>query len=137
MVPFLSSRHFYPTAVWKGYHPYLPLPPATPSPPPPIAQSRPGVSRPGVSRIRNWLLWFSCALEEFWAVVAQLADWHTNSSPPWDSYRALISCRIIAIDKRPGVHPVGIGETLMRDFDKLVFRAAGDQAKVSYIGSGY
>ena len=87
--------------------------------------------------IRNWLLWFSCALEEFWAVVAQLADWHTNYSPPWDSYRALISCRIIAIDKRPGVHPVGIGETLMRDFDKLVFRAAGDQAKVSYIGSGY
>ena len=87
--------------------------------------------------LRNWILWFICASEELWAVVAELADWHTNYPPPWASYRALISCRLIALDKRPGVHPVGIGETLMRDFDKLVFKAAGDQAKVSYIGSGY
>ena len=35
------------------------------------------------------------------------------------------------IDKRPGVRPVGIGETLHRAQAKLVMRAAGDQAKTA------
>ena len=29
----------------------------------------------------------------------------------------------------PGVRPVGIGETLRRALDKIVMKAAGDQAK--------
>ena len=32
--------------------------------------------------IRNWLLCFGCASEEFRVVVASLADWMANSSPP-------------------------------------------------------
>ena len=42
-----------------------------------------------------------------------------------------MACRLVAIDKRPEVHPVGIGETLRRALDKLMMRAAGDQAKTT------
>ena len=54
-----------------------------------------------------------------------------NSSPPWASYCALMACRLVALDKRPVVRPVGIGETLRRDLAKLVIRAAGGQAKTA------
>ena len=62
----------------------------------------------------NWLLCFGCMSEEFRVVVASLADWMANSSPPWAVYRARMACRLVALDKRPGVRPVGIGETLRR-----------------------
>ena len=32
--------------------------------------------------LRNWLLRFGCASEEFRVVVASLADWMANSPPP-------------------------------------------------------
>ena len=54
-----------------------------------------------------------------------------NSSPPWAAYHALIACCLVALDKIPGVRPVGIGETLRRSLAKLVMRAAGDQAKTA------
>ena len=38
---------------------------------------------------------------------------------------------LVALDKRPGVRPVGIGETLLRALAKLVMRSAGDQAKAA------
>ena len=41
-----------------------------------------------------------------------------------------MACRLVALDKRPGVCPVGIGKTLCRALSKLVMRAAGDQAKM-------
>ena len=59
--------------------------------------------------LRNWLLCFGCASEEFIVVVTSLADWMDNSSPPWAAYRALMACRLVALDKSPGVRPVGIG----------------------------
>ena len=62
-------------------------------------------------------------------IIASLADWMTNSSSPWAAYRALMACRLVALDKRPGVRPVGIGDTLRWALAKLVMRAAGEQAK--------
>ena len=56
-----------------------------------------------------------------------------NSSPPWAAYCALMACCIVALDKRAGVRPVGIGETLRRAFTKLVMRAAGEQAKTACV----
>ena len=41
-----------------------------------------------------------------------------------------MDCRLVALDKRPGVRHVGIGETLRRALDKLVMRAAGEQANM-------
>ena len=63
----------------------------------------------GAMELRNWLLCFGCASEELRVVVASLADWMSNSSPPWTAHRALMACRLVALDKRPGVRPVGIG----------------------------
>ena len=40
-----------------------------------------------------------------------------------------MACRLVALDKRPGVRPVGIGETLHQVLAKLVMRAAGEQVK--------
>ena len=81
--------------------------------------------------LHNWLLCFGCESKELRVVVARLAYWMSNSSPPWAAYRALMACRLVALDKRPGVRPVGIGETLRRALAKLVMRAAGDQAKTA------
>ena len=88
-----------------------------------------GVLEAEAMQLKNWLLRFRCASEELRVVVASLDDWMTNSSPPWAAYRALMSCCLFALDKRPGVRPVGIGETLCRALAKLVMRAAGEQAK--------
>ena len=69
--------------------------------------------------------------EEFRVVVARLADWMANPSPPWDANCALMAYHLVVLDKRPGVRPVGIGETLSRALAKFVMRAAGDQAKTA------
>ena len=69
--------------------------------------------------------------EEFRVVVDRLVDWMANSSTPWATYCALMACRLVALDKRPGVRPVGIEETLCRALAKLIMRAAGDQAKTA------
>ena len=59
-----------------------------------------------------------------------LTDWPTPL-PPWAAYGALMACRLVVLDKRPRVRPLGIGETLNRALAKLVMRAAGDQAKTA------
>ena len=82
--------------------------------------------------LHNWLRCFICASEELRVVVVRLADWIANSPPPWAAYCALMACRLVALDKRPGVRPVGIGETICRALAKLVMRAAGDQTKTAF-----
>ena len=81
--------------------------------------------------LRNWLLHFGCASEELRVVVARLDDWMHNYPPPWAAYSALMACHLVALDKRPGVRPVVIGETLRQALAKIVMRAAGDQSKTA------
>ena len=59
--------------------------------------------------LRNWLLCFRCASEELRVVVDRLEDWMANSSPPCAAYFVLMEFCLVALDKRPGVHPVRIG----------------------------
>ena len=47
------------------------------------------------------------------------------------SFCALVACHLVALDKRPGVCPVEIGETICRSIAKLVMREMGDQAKTA------
>ena len=81
--------------------------------------------------LHNLLLRFGRASEELRVVVARLADWMATPPPPWATYHELVACRLVALDKQPGVRPVDIGETLRRALDKLVMRAARDQTKTA------
>ena len=75
----------------------------------------------------NCLLCFGCALEELRFFVSSLADLMSNSSSPRSAYQALMACRIVVLEERPGVRPMGIGETLRQALAKIVMRSAGDQ----------
>ena len=52
-----------------------------------------------------------------------------NSSSPWSAYFTLMDCRLVALDKSPGMSPVGIGKTIHQVLAKIVMRAAGNQVK--------
>ena len=81
--------------------------------------------------LSNWLLRFGCASEDFRVVVSDLTDWMANYPPPWNAYHNLMAFCLVAPDKRPGVRPIGIGETLRWAIAKLVMRVAGDQEKTA------
>jgi hypothetical protein len=62
-------------------------------------------------------------------VVAKFVDWLANSHPSWAAYHALMAGRLVALDKCPGVHPLGIGKTWRRICVKLITSACGSAAK--------
>ena len=53
--------------------------------------------------LSNCHIYFGCASEELRLSVAKLVDWMDNSSPPWAAYHILITCRLVALNKRLGV----------------------------------
>ena len=55
-------------------------------------------------------------------------EWLGNRRPPWDAYRALMSGRLIALDKHPGIIPVRVGETWIWLMEKFLLRVAGTEA---------
>lgn len=44
---------------------------------------------------------------------------------------ALIACRLIALDKKPGCRPIGIGEVLRRIIGKAIMEVVGDDVKTA------
>ena len=52
--------------------------------------------------------------------VAALVRRLSNNIVPWEDIRALMACRLVALDKCPGVRPIGIGETLRRIMGRAV-----------------
>ena len=42
--------------------------------------------------------------------MAKLARHLTNTFIDWDDIQAVMACRLIALDKCPEVHPIGVGE---------------------------
>ena len=51
---------------------------------------------------------------------------------PWAAYHAFISGRLIALDKQPDVHTVGIGEMWRLLFAKIVLKVTGPEATTAY-----
>ena len=45
-------------------------------------------------------------------VVADLVDWMTHYYPSWATYCVLMEYHLVVMDKRAGVRPMKIGETL-------------------------
>ena len=81
--------------------------------------------------LRNWLLCFRCASDDFIVIIANLADWMANSSPPLAAYCSLVAFFLVALYKSPGVRTVEIVEILLRAVAKLVIRVAGNQANTA------
>ena len=86
--------------------------------------------------LQNWLLCFGCALEELRFFVSSLADLMSNSSSPRSAYQALMACRIVVLEERPRVRPMGIGETLFWSPAALITILARYQKSVSPMPMG-
>ena len=49
--------------------------------------------------LQHWLLWFGAASAELMLIVGDFVEWLGNGRPPWAAYQALMSGRLIALDK--------------------------------------
>ena len=64
-------------------------------------------------------------------IIGDFIEWLGNGRPPWTAYRALISGRLIALDKQAGIRPVGVGETWRQMMAKCLLRVDGPEAKAA------
>ena len=74
--------------------------------------------------LQQWLLRFGTSSNKLRESVANLCRWLANETPPWAAYRAIMANRLIALDKCPGVRPVGVGEIWRRLLVKYVLIVA-------------
>ena len=75
--------------------------------------------------LQHWLLRFGAASAELRLIVGDFVEWLGNVRLPWAAYRALMSGRLIALDKQPGIRPVGVGETWNRMMVKCLLGGTG------------
>ena len=57
--------------------------------------------------------------------VAELVRCLANGIVKWTQIKALMSCRLIALDQCPGVRPIAVGEVLRRMIGKVMALATG------------
>jgi hypothetical protein len=74
-----------------------------------------GMGTCGVESImlKSWLLRYGVQSECLWEVMVKWVDWLSNGSPPYAAYRAVNKEHTVALNKTPGVWPLGIGEVWM------------------------
>ena len=78
--------------------------------------------------LKEWLIRYKTASLTLRTAVARLTTWLSNDIRPWAAIRALMSNRLIALDKNPGVRPIGIGQIWRRLMAKTVVSMAGHVA---------
>ena len=81
--------------------------------------------------LQHWLLRFGEASRELRLIVADFTEWLTNGRPSWAAYQAMMSSLMIALEKQPGVRPVGVGETWQQMMEKCLLRVTGQEAKAT------
>ncbi|KAL7531461.1 hypothetical protein ACHAWF_003777, partial [Thalassiosira exigua] len=80
---------------------------------------------------KDWLLHHDRASQELREEMAAWVEWLGNTTPPWTAFRALMGCRMSALDKQPGVRPLGIGEIWRRGIAKYVLTVCSEDAKAA------
>eukprot|EP00919_Chromeraceae_sp_WS-2016_P005969 GHVR01013979.1.p1 GENE.GHVR01013979.1~~GHVR01013979.1.p1 ORF type:complete len:467 (+),score=48.41 GHVR01013979.1:1308-2708(+) len=63
--------------------------------------------------------------------TATLTNRLTNTVVPWTDIHGLMANKLIAIDKKPGVRPIGIGEALRRLIAKAVLLETKEEAQIA------
>ena len=81
--------------------------------------------------LQHWLLRFGAASAELRLIVGDFMEWFGNGRPPWAAYRALLSGRLIVLDKKPGIRPVRVGETWRCVMAKCLLKLPGPEAKTA------
>ena len=87
-----------------------------------------GLVGPDAEHLKDMCMRHGVASERLRDAIATLTEWMANEDVPWAACRALRACRLVALDKQPGVRPVGIGETISRLMSKIVLHLCGRQA---------
>jgi hypothetical protein len=96
------------------------------------ARSLRGGSGPSGTDSLHWqdfLLHHGPQSEHLRDAVASFARRLSNSIVEWNEVRALMANRLIALDKNPGVRPIGIGECLRRILGKCLAIATGEDVE--------
>ena len=81
--------------------------------------------------LQHWLLRFGAARGELRLIVAEFGEWPSNGRPPRAAYHAMMSGRLIVLEKIIGIRLVGIGETWRRLLAKCLLRVTGQEAKAA------
>ncbi len=81
--------------------------------------------------LKHWLLQHGAHSEKLRKAMANWVDWLSNGLPPYAAYHAVNTVRPVALDKCPGVQPLGVGEVWMHlwsDCSHMKTKAAATSA---------
>ena len=87
-----------------------------------------GLVGPDAKHLKDMCMRHGVASEALREAISALTGWMATTDVPWAACRVFRACRLAALDKQPGVRPVGIGETISRLMSKVVLHLCGRQA---------
>ena len=75
--------------------------------------------------LQHWLLIFGAVSGKLRLMVADFVEWLVNNRPPWAACQELMSGRLIELENKTGVRPVGVSETWHRLISKCFLQVTG------------